>query len=205
MPGLVAKCDTARDNDLLALGASGGVFVLVTLDAVYIVVLGYETIRSDGVLADVAAETAIVPLPPAILHLFRTGSEGIVAAVATGGKGDIETVGTVDLVCLGAERPVDQRLLALGAQETGVVPVALLVGEVPGVDADGLGAVLAGVCKVALIARDTVGPVLLENIALAGQVGVAMATQEVVHVKVFVHRLQVLIGEYQRKVLTRKV
>lgn len=77
------------------------------------------------------------------------------------------------------------------------MPVTVFVGQIARVNADGFVAILAGVGEVALVALDAKGFVLLEHIALAGQVRVAVAAEKVVDVETLVHRLEVLVGENQ--------
>lgn len=73
--------------------------------------------------------------------------------------------------------------------------MSLLVGQVARVDSDDLAALLAGVRELALVALNAVRLLLLQHIALAGQIRVAVPTQKVVDVETFVHGLQVFVGE----------
>ncbi len=56
---------------LLALCALRRELVLVALCAVDVVLLGYEGLGADGVLAHAADEALLVPLPGLVLHLLH--------------------------------------------------------------------------------------------------------------------------------------
>ena len=61
---------------LLALGALGGKELLIASDAIVMIVLGDEALRSQGFLAVVARETVLVPLLPLVFHLLGAWEEG---------------------------------------------------------------------------------------------------------------------------------
>jgi len=73
---------SASGNHLLALGALGGKELLIASDAIVMIVLGDEALRSQGFLAVVARETVLVPLLPLVFHLLGAWSEDLAAAVA---------------------------------------------------------------------------------------------------------------------------
>ena len=58
---------------LAAFDAFSCEFLLVALSAVDVVLLGYEGLGADGVLAGAAHETLLVPLPGLVLHLLHAG------------------------------------------------------------------------------------------------------------------------------------
>lgn len=77
------------------------------------------------------------------------------------------------------------------------MPVLLLVRQVLGVDADGLGALLAGVGEHLLVALHAVGVLITQHVSLAGQRVVALPAAEVARVPVLVHGLGVLAREHE--------
>lgn len=179
MPRLIAVSHTTASDDLVALDAPGGELVLVTASAVDIIVSRNEAPGADGVAAHAAAEALLVPLVALVLHLLRAGAEDLAAAIAAGGEGGIVTGGAVHLLSLGAERLVHQRHAAFAAQEARLVPVLLLVRQVLGVNADGLGALLAGVREHLLVAAHAVRVLVPQHVALAGQRIIALPAAEV--------------------------
>ena len=92
--------------------------------------LGYEGLCTDGVLAGAAHEALLVPLPGLVLHLLHPGFENISAGVASRGELCVVARTAVDAVSLGAELLVHQAGPALVAQEAGLVPVLLLVRQI---------------------------------------------------------------------------
>lgn len=197
MPWLIAVRHTSAGDDLVALNAPGGELVLVTASAVDIIVPRNEAPGADRVAAHAAAEALLVPLVALVLHLLRASAEDLAAAIAAGGEGGVVAGSAVDLLSLGAERLVHQRHAALAAQEAGLVPVLLLVRQVLGVDADGLGALLARVSEHLLVAAHAVRVLVAQHVSLAGQRVVALPAAEVARVPVLVHGLRVLPGEDQ--------
>jgi len=82
MVGIILVRHTASGNHLLALGALGGKELLIASDAIVMIVLGDEALRSQGFLAVVAREAILVPLLPLVFHLLGAWSEDLAAAVA---------------------------------------------------------------------------------------------------------------------------
>lgn len=195
MPGLVAVRHTAAADDLVALDAPGGELLLVAGGAVDVVVSRNKASSSDGVLASTAAEAFIVPLVPLVLHLLGTCPENFSAAIATGGEGSVVAGSAVDLLRLGTERFIHQGHTALAAEETGLVPMLLLVRQILGVDSDGFGALFAGVCEDLLVAADAVRVLVAQHVTLARQRLVALPAAEVARVPVLVHGFRVFTGK----------
>lgn len=127
VPRVVAVSHATGGDYLIALDASGSEFLFVASGTVYVVLPGDEAARSDGILADAAAEALVVPLVALVLHLLGASTEDIVASIATRCEGGVVAAGTVHFLRFGAERLVNQRNSALVAQETGLMPVLLLV------------------------------------------------------------------------------
>ena len=130
VPGVVAVGHPAGGDHLAALDALGGELVLVAAGAVDVVLLGDEGLGADGVGADAAGEALLVPLPGLVLHLLHPSFENISAGVASRGELCVVARTAVDAVSLGAELLVHQAGPALVAQEAGLVPVLLLVGQI---------------------------------------------------------------------------
>lgn len=202
MPWLVAVRHSTASDDLVTLDAPCGKLVLVAAGAVDVVVPRNEAAGANRVAAHAAAEALLVPLVALVLHLLGAGAEDLAAAIAAGGECGVVAGGAVDLLGLGAERLVHQRHSALAAQEARLVPVLLLVGEVLGVDANGLGALLAGVSEHLLVAADAVRVLVTQHVPLAGERVVALPAAEVARVPVLVHGLGVFAGEHELRNVT---
>jgi hypothetical protein len=65
-----------------------------------------------------------------MIFFALTGSEDFAAAIAAGSELRVIAVATVDLIGLGAELLVHQGDTALVAQEAGLMPVLVFVGQV---------------------------------------------------------------------------
>ena len=126
--------------------------------------LGDERLGADGVLAGAADEALLVPLPGLILHLLHPGLEDVPAAVAPGGKLSIVARPAVNTVSLGAELFVHQAAATLVTQETGLVPVLLLVGKILRVNPNDLAALVTGVGEHVLVTFDAVRMVISQDI-----------------------------------------
>ena len=126
--------------------------------------LGDEGLGADGVLAGAADEALLVPLPRLVLHLLHAGLEDVAAAVTPGGKLSIIARPAVNTVSLGAELFVHQAAPTLVTQETGLVPVLLLVGKILRVNPNDLAALVTGVGEDVLVTFDAVRMVISEDI-----------------------------------------
>lgn len=195
MPRLVLVRHAALRDDLVALDAASGELVLITAGAVDLLLPGDEAPSSDGVLTDHAAEALLVPLSRLVLHLLGSSPEYLAAAITAASELRIVAVAAVDLVKLGAELLVHQRDAALGAEETGLVPMLVFVRQVLRVDTDGLVALLASISEDTLVALDAVRVFVTEYIALPGEGFVTLPAAEVAAVPVLVHRLGVFATE----------
>ena len=128
--------------------------------------LGYEGLGADGVLAGAADEALLVPLPRLVLHLLHAGLEDVPAAVAAGGELSIVARPAVNTVSLGAELFVHQAAPTLVTQETGLVPVLLLVGKILRVNPNDLAALVTGVGEHVLVTFDAVGMVISQDVSV---------------------------------------
>jgi len=167
VPGVVAVGHASLGDHLTALDALGSKLLLIALGAVDVVLLGDEALGSDGVLAGAAHETLLVPLTSLVLHLLHTCFEDIPTSITPGSKLGIIAWATVDPVSLASKLLVNQTGPALVAEEAGLVPVLLFIGEVLGVDANDFAALITVVGEDILIALDAVGVVVSEHVPVS--------------------------------------
>ena len=104
----------------------------------------------------------------------------MIAFIATRSELLIVTLAAVELIGFTAEGLVDQRCFAHRAEEALLVPMSLLVGEIFGVGADLAAAFFAVVRKAILVAFNTVGMLIFENVARAGEIALAVRAREVI-------------------------
>jgi hypothetical protein len=144
------------------------------------IVFGNKTLGPDGCFAQRTAKTAVVPLFAFVFHFFHTCFEYIATSIASCRKGLVVAVGAKYLLVFGAEGFIDQGNLAHAAEEAVLVPVLVFVGQIFGVDPDGLSALIACVCKDTLVALDAVRVFLTEDVPLTGQGTPALVAAELV-------------------------
>lgn len=157
VPRVVLVGHTSSRYDLATFDTASGEFLFVTTAAVNILIARDERLGADGALADEAAEALLVPLSALVLHFLGTGTEDFGASVAASGVHRVVARAAEDLLGFGAELLVYERNAALVAQEASLVPVAILVRQILGVDADGAAAVVASVGENGFVALDAVG------------------------------------------------
>jgi len=177
VPGIASVGHSALSNHLAALDALGGELVLVALGAVDVVLLRDERLCANRILAGAANEALFVPLSGLILHLLHPCSKNVSASITTCSKLRIVARAAVDPVGLATELLVDQAGPALVAQEAGLVPMLLFVGQILGVDTNDLPALVAVVCEDVLVALDAVGMVLPQHVPVTGKAIVAVMTE----------------------------
>lgn len=197
MPWLITVSHTARLNDLIALYAASGKLFFIALSAIDVIFAGDERSCSDGVFANAATETFLVPLMSLVFHLFRTCTEHFGTSVATGCECGVVTSCTVNFLSLRSERLVYQRHATLGTQETLLVPMLLFVGKILGIDSDGLGTFVAGVGKHLFITADAIRMFIAQNVTLACQRIVTLPTTEVSRVPILIHGFGIFAAEDQ--------
>jgi hypothetical protein len=195
VPWLVLVGHTASGNNLLAFTASSCEFFLVACSAVDVVIFGDKAFSSDCSFAQRTTETFVVPLLALVFHLFHARSENLATTVTPRGEGLVVAVSTEDPVVLGPKGLVDQGNLALVAQEALFVPVFVLIGQVLGVNAYGLAAVIARISESFFVALDAIGMLVFKNIPLACECLITLPAAEMVAVPVLVHGFGVLAGE----------
>jgi len=127
MVRISAVGDASTGDYFIALYALCSELVLVAPSAIDVVFLGDEGFGADGVLADTADETLLVPLTGLVLHLLHPRLEHVVADHAPGGELGVVTGAAVDAVSLGPKLLVHQARLALAALEAALMPVLVFV------------------------------------------------------------------------------
>jgi len=175
---LVTVGDAAARDHLSALDTLGCKLVLVAGGAVDLVLLGDEALGAYGVGAHAAYEALLVPLPGLVLHLLHPGPEHLSARVAPRRELIVVAVSAVDSVRLAPELLVHEAGAALGATETGLVPVLLFVGQILAVNPDHLPTVVTIVGERILIAADAEGVVIPQNIPVTGQTVIAVVAEQ---------------------------
>lgn len=169
MPGLVVIGHPTSSDGFLAMHTLHGKLLLVAGHTEVLVLLGDEALGADGLLATLAGEAGLMPAVTLMLHLPGARHDGLLALVALGGVLIGVALSAEQLVILGGEGLVHQRPFTLEALETLLMPVAVLVGQVPGIAADGFLAFLTGIGVQALIAFDTVWVLLSQDVLLPEQ------------------------------------
>lgn len=169
VPGLVMVGHPAGGDGLLAVHTMHGKLLLVAGHAEVVVLLGDEALGADWLLASLAGEAGLVPAVPLVLHLPGAWHDGFLAIMTLGGVFIGVALSAEELLILGGEGFVHQRAFALEALKTLLVPVTVLVGQIPGVAANRLLALLTGVGVQALVAFHTVRVLLPQDILLPKQ------------------------------------
>ena len=105
-----------------------------------------------------------MPLPSLVLHLLHSRLKDVPAPVTSGRKLCVIARTAVNTVSLGAELFVHQAAATLVTQETGLVPVLLLVGKILRVNPNDLAALITGVGEHVLVTFDAVRMVISEDI-----------------------------------------
>lgn len=146
VPGLVLVTDPPRGDGLLAVEALLGKLLVMAGGAVDVLTLGQETLRADWLLAFEAGEAFLVPHLVLVLYVLGPWHDHLVAALAAVTILPGAALAAHDLAIVpGTEGLTGERLVALGAAETVLVPVAVLVVQLLGVRTHGALALCAGV------------------------------------------------------------
>lgn len=169
VPGLVTVGHPTSGDGLLTVHTLHGKLLLVAGHTEVLVLLRDEALCAYWLLASLAGEAGLMPAVTLVLHLPGAWHDGFLAVMALGGILIGVALGAKKLLILGGERFVHQGALTLEALEAVFVPVTVLVGQIPGVTANGLLALLTGVRVQALITFHTVGIVLSKDILLPKQ------------------------------------
>lgn len=124
-----------------------------------------------------------------------TYAENLRTSVAFLAEGVVIAVAAVDLLVFRAKRLVNKAHLAERAEEAGLMPMALLVGQVPPLDADWARAVAANVGKVLFVTAQTHRVSFAQHVALTRQRLDALGAAEMRGVPVAIHGARILAGE----------
>jgi len=177
VPGVVTVGHPSLGDYLATLDTLGGKLLFIALRAVYVVLLGYEGLGTDGVLAGAAHEALLVPLPGLVFHLLHPCFKHVSTAVTSGGKLGIVAGPAVDPVSLRPELLVHQAGPALVAEEAGLVPMFLLVRQILGVNPDNFPTFITIVCKHIFITFYTVRVVISQDIPVTSQAVITVVAE----------------------------
>lgn len=171
VPGLVLIGESTAGNGLFAANAVLGKLLLVAGSAVHVITLGQEALGADRLLALKAGEALFMPDFMLVLHILTSWSDDFVAALAARRSVTISTLPTHDFaIVLGLKGLVGQRLVALGAAEAALVPVAILMVQFLCISADGFAAFSTSVCAELVEAAHAHRLVIFLDVLLALQV-----------------------------------
>lgn len=190
-------CDSSFVDHPIALHAALSVLLLIAWHAHHLHITWDEALVSDWLLANLAAETLLMPLLSLVLVFLHSSAEDIATAVASCGKAVVMAVSTVEFLRLGCKWLVNQTVLTVTALEAFLMPVLVLVRQILRVSADGSLTLLAAVGEEVLVALDAVGFLLTENVAVTCQIQVTVEARKVPAMPVLVHRFGVLTRKYQ--------
>jgi len=177
VPGVITIGHPTLGDHLAAFDTLGSKLLLITLGTVDVMLLRYEALGAYRVLAGAADETLLVPLPGLILHLLHTSFEDISTPITSCGELGIIARTTVDPVSLGSKLLVHKTGPALVAEEAGLMPMFLLIGQVLGVDANNLSTLVTIVGEHILVTLDAVWVVVSQDIPVTSQTVVAMVAE----------------------------
>lgn len=181
VPGLVLVADPPGGDGLLAVETFLGELLVVAGGAVDVIALSQEALRPYRLLAFEAGEAFLVPDLVLVLHVLGAWHHHLVAALAAVSVLSGAALAAHYLaIVAGAEGLAGQRLVALGAAEAVLVPVAVLVVQLLGVGADGPSALGARVGAQLIEALGAHVLVVLLDVLLAVQVVAAVVAVEAV-------------------------
>lgn len=146
VPGVVLVADAPGGDGLLAVETLLGKLLVMAGGAVDVLALCQEALGADGQLALEALEALLVPNILLVLHVLGPWHDHLVASLAPVAVLAGAALAAHDLAVVpGVEGLAGQRLVALGAAEAVLMPVAVFVVQLLGVGADGTSAFCAGV------------------------------------------------------------
>lgn len=193
---LIFVADTTLRDYFHAFGALGRKIILVTRHTINPVLLWYKAFGSDGSVTRIAQKARLVKLLSLVFHFFHAWLEYLRTFVASGRKRLIIAFAAVQRVVLVAERLVYQRQLAHMAKKALFVPMFVLVGQVFGIGADFFATLFALVGKQVLVASDTIGMVVFEDVARARQRSVTVPARKMLWMNCLTHCFGRLIVVY---------
>lgn len=166
--------DTSLVDNSVTLDTALSVLLLVAGDADGFLVTWYESLDSYWLSAHLATEAFLVKRLALELIFLHSSSKDVGASVTSHGEVVVVTVRTIGLLILGGKRLVNQRDLAVGAVETLLVPMLVLVRQILEVGADDLLAFLATVGEQLFVTLDTERFLVPQNVAVTGQIQCAV-------------------------------
>lgn len=127
MPRRVLVCYAAFVYHSVALDAPLSVILLVAVHADNLLVARDETLVSNRLLTDFAAEALLMPLLAFVLKLLHSCPEESLASVTSCSEVVVMAISAVELVVFTGERTIDQRRLTIKALEALLMPMPVLV------------------------------------------------------------------------------
>lgn len=184
VPWLITICYTPTGDNLIAFNASSSIFLFIAPSAVNIIITRDKTFCANRIFAHATAEALVVPLMAFVFHLLSASFEDFSTAIASCCKGSVIAICTVHFFSLRSKWFVHKRYSTFIAQETSFVPMLLFVGQIFRINSYQFPAFFAAVRKHLFVASDTVGMLISEHVALAGQRFVALPATEMSRVPV---------------------
>lgn len=108
MPGLLSVSDSSSSDWLLALYTLHSELLLVAGHTEILIVLGNETLRSNGLLAPMADKTGLMPAASLVFHFPCPWHDGLFAFTTLGGIFIGVTFSTKKVLFLCSKRLVHQ-------------------------------------------------------------------------------------------------
>lgn len=170
VPRLVLVVHASRGYRLFAAEALLGELLVVAGTAENVSSFREEALRSYWPFTVEAGEAILMPRVAFVLHALCVRQYGFVTAVAAGSVLSGAALPTQDTVILGAKGLFGQRLVALGAAETLLVPVSALVGQLFCLHRDGPVALVAGVGTEFGVTAHTHGTAFISDKPLPSEV-----------------------------------
>lgn len=127
MPWFVLVCNSTSCDYLIAFDTSGSVFLFITSSTIDLLFAWYKRFGANGCFAYATGETFFMPLSRLVFHFLCARTEYFAAAIATRCKLRVVTIAAIDLLSFGTELLVHEGDTAFVAEETGLMPMLLLV------------------------------------------------------------------------------
>lgn len=166
MPGLILVTDSSGCNGLVAFHTMLGKLSFMASHTVELLLYREETLGSNDLLAVVAGEAVFMPDGALVLHILISCHNILLAPFAFGDGHMSGTIVAQDLVIPGHKGLTGQGLMALVANEAGVVPVAVLIMHLFGICTYGLAALLTSISTVLVKALQAAVLTILLHILL---------------------------------------
>lgn len=178
MPRRVLVCYAAFVYHSVALDASLSVVFFVAIHADDLLITWDETLVSNRLLADLAAEALLMPLLAFVLKLLHSCPEQSLTSVTSCSEVVVMAISAVELVVFTGEWTIDQRSLTIKALEALLMPMPLLVRQILRIGADWCPAVFAGVSKQRLVTLDAERLLISQDVTISCQVEITVETGE---------------------------